>query len=240
MKAISRNRYLKGFFALGLALSLSNIYISSAAEVDEEQRLGEESILRFDSSEMDFRKIANASAAKLNQHITQAVYHVNSGDGDLQNHLKVAKEIVKALHILMPHMQMVDHLKTLGNELKQGEYNQFNGDSVALVRKADQLQPDMPQFSTQLKQGLQEIEKLIQSGEQKTAIVDQFNQFYANISKQVAYIPIKMLENRLKRVEKTMKQNHKDTERLLTQLDEIQQSLLPSATYIKNTEIQSA
>lgn len=222
MKSNLRKKYIKGIFALGLALTLSNSYLPLSAQ--EEQRQ-EEKLLRFDVNENDYRRIANLSGNKIKEHIDHAIYLTNSGQNNIQHDLQVTKEILNALQMLMPQMQLIGMLNPLHDELLSGDYYQFHYDVLNVVKKANELQSYTPEFVTSVKTGLDNIESLIKQGETQTSIVQQFSSFYDDVVKQAAYIPIDDLEKKLKKIEKTLNLNVPDQQQLLTLLHESKQCL---------------
>lgn len=218
-----RKRYIKGFFALGLALTLSNSYLPNS--LHDEHRRADERILRFEPNESNYRKLAVTSGLKIDKHIEHAIYLTNSGASDIQNHLQVAKEIVQALHKLMPHMQLIDDLNAMQDELEQGDFYQFNYDALAVIKKVNAIKQDMPEFTNKIKEGLRDIDNLIRNSEEQPIIVKQFSSFYAEVARQTAYIPIKYLENSLKKIEEILKQENTDQKNLFTLLKDARQSL---------------
>ena len=222
MKSTIRNRYIKGIFALGLALTLSNNCFPASEK--EEQRQ-EEKVLSFNIEETDHKKMAITSARKINAHIDHAIYLANSSTSELLGHMQATREIVNALQILMPHMQLIDMLSVMQNELSRGEYYKFHNDVIKFNRKLNDIQSYMPKFAANLKDGLQTIEYLVKENEEPTTINRQFSLFYAELAKQVAYIPINYLENNLKKIEKILNNKTPQQQKLLTVLEESKQYL---------------
>ncbi|MDX1810889.1 MAG: hypothetical protein R3240_03010 [Gammaproteobacteria bacterium] len=223
MKLNLRNRYLKGIFAIGLALSMS--YSSLPFSSSEDLRR-EEQLLRFDIGEKDYRRLSTTSGRQMRSHVEHAVFSPDLDNEERLRHLKIAEEISNALHTLMPHMHLVEQLNTLQQDLAENDYFLFYYDLHNAIQDVKEFEPFTPKFSARLYHGLKNLEDMARQDVTSDILHTQLAELHTEASRLSTYLPLQEIDQQIKQIKKLLKDGNSDHSRLVATYENFDKHLI--------------
>lgn len=199
-----RHQYMKGIFALGLALGLSTIYLPASAN---EQANKEDRVLRFDIEESNYNEIKELSTQRLQQHFSKAVELLESNNlADARNHVHVSREVVGALRTLSPYMDLMNLMAAVRGDYDNSRHDLLVKDFKLMNKKVNEIKFYMPELAEQLLNQLNDLQKDAQKGNRDDLHL-KLDKVSALMAENTEYNALECIDNNIQSMEMMLTEN---------------------------------